>query len=138
MRLSPRSLLVPAVTLLACLLPASSPAFAQEVPPAVTLSSCDRQVCEAVTLVSPTDLHIAAHANPPAGACGHFEATTTTPTDVVHAVSAGTCSAKPTWWTETMLPRSSASALVRVRFVSEPATAGEPLVTFSSLSPPAA
>src|SRR5215467_11426782 len=137
MRLSPRSLLVPAVTVLACLVPASSPAHAQSLPPTVTLSSCDRQVCEAVTLASSTDLHISAQAAPAAGVCGHFVATATTPTAVVHAASAGTCAAKPTWWTETMLPGSGSSVVVSVRFVSAPETAGEPLVSFSSLSPPA-
>jgi hypothetical protein len=134
MRLSPRRLLILAVTVPACLVAAASPAFAQDQPPAVTLSSCDRQVCETVTAVSSSDLRVGAAAR--TATCGRFEVRVTTPTDVVDVASGISCVTNPTWWTDTMLPRSAISATVRVRYVSTPETLGEPLVSFSSLTAP--
>ncbi|HYW27267.1 MAG TPA: hypothetical protein VE953_24060 [Terriglobales bacterium] len=139
MRLSPRSVLMCGVMVLASLLPASSSAFAQSLPPSAMLSSCEWQVCETVTVISDREVSISAQARPPSHACGHFEATAITPTDVVHAASGGSCADNPTWWGQIMLPRPADSVTVRVRYVSEPQTTpGEPLVSFSSLGPPAA
>jgi len=126
MRLS-RMLLIAALAALASLMPAS-PALAESSAATALPMVCQERVCLSVTVESPTHLYINARVSHPAAACGHFEATVLVAGRVIHAVSNTSCIVPPFWCQGINKPAGSGS--VRVRFISNPPTAGEPVVYF--------
>jgi hypothetical protein len=127
MRLS-RMLLIAVLAVLASLVPAASPAFAESQTATVLPTVCQERVCLTVTVESSTDLYLMARVDHPITSCGHFEATLSVAGRFIQAASTISCIVPPFWCTGVNKP--AGSGWVKVKFVSEPATPGEPVVFF--------
>ena len=127
MRLS-RMLLIAVLAVLASLTTAASPALAQSSAATVLPTVCQERVCLTVTVESATEVYLMARVNVSAARCGHFAASLMAAGRTIQAASNSTCAAPPLWCTRLIKPAGPGS--VRVWFVSEPETPGEPVVFF--------
>ena len=127
MRLS-RMLLIAVLAVLASLTTAASPALALSPTATVLPTACQERVCLTVIVESQTEVYLMARAHNPGSNCGRFEASLEAAGRTIQAASNTSCGAPPLWCSSLIKP--AGPGWVRVRFVSNPATPGEPTVFF--------
>jgi len=109
--------------------PTASPAPAQSLTATVLPTVCQESVCLTVTVESPTEVYLMARARHAGSNCGRFAATLEAAGQVIHAGSNISCGSPPLWCSG-RIEKPAGSGWVWVRFISNPPTAGEPVVFF--------
>jgi hypothetical protein len=127
-----RSLLIPAMAVLAGLIASASPALAQGPPAApsvspVVISACNLQVCETVLQTPPPILVVRASATPTGVRCGHFLMTVTILSRSIRELSPTICALRPVYTFRTFLTTRTAMTIT-MQFISVPPTPGKPVI----------
>jgi hypothetical protein len=127
-----RSLLIPAMAVLAGLVASTPQALAQAPATtpsvsAVVVTACNLQVCESVLQVPPPTLVVRASAMPHGLRCGHFVMTVTTSLRSIRELSPTICSLQPVYTFSTLLSTRTAMTIT-MQFISTPPTPGRPVI----------